>query len=47
MKLLKSRRRRKQRPANPEKVIRGFVKALGSLRSAKQASAVQPVRGKA
>ncbi|MFN3888987.1 MAG: hypothetical protein ACK4MV_01225 [Beijerinckiaceae bacterium] len=35
MKLLKSLRRRKPRAANPEKVFRGFVQALGKIRSAK------------
>lgn len=32
MKLLKSLRRRKSRPPNSDKVIRGFVRALGKLR---------------
>ncbi len=34
MKMLKSLRRRKPRPANSDKVIRGFVRALGKLRPA-------------
>lgn len=38
MKLLKSLRRRKPRPPNSEKVIRGFVRALAKLRPATAAS---------
>ncbi len=46
MKLLKSLRRRKQRPANPDKVIRGFVQALGKLRPGTVASTQPNPRSK-
>jgi hypothetical protein len=41
MKILKALRRRKQKPANPEKVFRGFVRALGELRPVKQTAPPQ------
>ena len=47
MKLLKALRRRKQKPTNPEKVIRGFVRALGELRPAKQANSPQKTGSRA
>ncbi|MDP2357136.1 MAG: hypothetical protein Q8M31_13890 [Beijerinckiaceae bacterium] len=46
MKLLKSLRRRKPRPANPDKVIRGFVRALGELRPAMLANPQPNTRSK-
>lgn len=46
MKILKSLRRRRARPANPEKVIRGFVRALGNLKPQKAQTGVQTVRSK-
>lgn len=47
MKILKSLRRRRQRQVNPEKVFRGFVRALGQLRTIKARPVAQPVRSKA
>lgn len=47
MKLIKPLRRKRQRTLNPEKVIRGFVRALGQLRPAKRRPAVEPARSKA
>ncbi len=46
MKLLKSLRRRKPRVANSDKVIRGFVRALGKLRPAITASQSPTTRSK-
>jgi hypothetical protein len=46
MKILKSLRRRKPRPANPEKVFRGFVRAIGRLCPEKPETSARPQRSK-